>query len=232
MAVGALLAMRPVSARIAAAALLLALAACGNTPTGTDPQQLLGRLIERTADDDGAAQVRTAADLTRADIAAITLPLMRVAIPEIGGVATASLAAVNQGVETWQSPDGSAVLLDGPVLFGTRGIGWDLMTAETAQPRRLLQTGAGGSYTRVLRHYDGENQLIPVAYACVLQQQGAETITVLERRHATRRAVERCTAPDGTGFENVYWVGGGVLWKSRQWISPRLGMLVTERLVP
>lgn len=214
-------------------ATLLLAAACGSNPTGTDPQQVLGQLVEAAT---GRGQVpedqlQQAATLTRADIAGVTLPLMRATIPAVGGAATASLAAINGPTETWAAPGGTDFTLDGPVLFATRGIGWDLLTAETAAPKRLLLSGGSGSYQRTLRHLSGDEAIDLVRYDCALRQQGTETIVILERSHRVRRATEDCRAEDGRAFQNIYWVGDGVLWQSRQYISERLGYLVTERLV-
>lgn len=206
---------------------------CGSNPTGTDPQQVLGQLVEAAAGRSSVppGAVQDAANLTRADLAGVTLPLMRATIPEIGGAATASLAAVNGSAETWQAAGGTDFTLDGPVLFATRGVGWDLLTAETAAPKSLLLSGGSGSYQRTLRHLAGDEAIDLVRYDCTLRQQGTETIVILERSHRVRRATEQCAADGGRSFQNIYWVGDGVLWQSRQWVSDRLGYLVTERLV-
>jgi hypothetical protein len=218
---------------LAPLAAILLVVSCGSDPTNTAPQQVLGQLVGLAA---GRAtvpkdQLQDVETLTRADIAGVTLPLMRSRLPEIGGAATASLAVVNGGVETWQASGRTDFMLDGPVLFATRGIGWDLLTAETAAPRQLLLAGKSGNYQRTLRHLAGDDAIDLVRYDCTLTQKGPQTIVVLERRHATRYATERCVTPQGAAFENAYWVGDGILWKSRQWVSPRLGYMETERLV-
>lgn len=218
--------------RIAALAGALLVAGCS-----TDPNSPLSQITEQAARVLPGQRQATAApidvrNLTRADIAGETLPLMRVTLGgEDGSAAALALAAENRGVETWVTGNQVSVLLDGPVLFGTRGLGPDLITAETAPTRALLAAGRSGEVTRALRRLDGNDDLVPVTFRCTLRQQGSQTIEILQRRHVTRRAVETCIAPDGTRFENVYWIGDGVLWQSRQWVGDRIGYMTTERLI-
>ncbi|MFV0245550.1 MAG: YjbF family lipoprotein [Qingshengfaniella sp.] len=206
------------------------LAGCGSDRIGSSNMALLREVMHEefgTPPTPGPAAI-----LTRADIADVTLPLSRGTMVDTGTVATLALVAVNDGKETWEAPNQVSVILDGPVLFGTRGLGPDLMTAETAVPKDMLLVGEAGGYSRSFRHFDGKSQLVPVRYDCVLVQDGPETIEVLERPHHTRRATETCRGPDGFGIENRFWIGrDGILWQSRQWIGPAAGYVTTERLV-
>lgn len=228
---GAVLEMISLLRSAVALSLAVLVAGCASDPSGNSSLQL-GRQLGASLFDRGQQGENPAATLTRAQIANQTLPLLRVRLPETDTVAVLALAAVNDGKETWVASNPVSVILDGPVLFGTRGLGPDLMTAETRSLRGMLAAGRSGTYSRTLRRYDGSGALVAYPYNCSLSQDGGQTVIVLERSHTTRRATERCSGSDGESFQNVYWTGSdGFLWKSVQWISPQMGYMETERLV-
>ena len=138
----------------------------------------------------------------------------------------------NGDVITWEAPDEVSISLAGGVLVATRGLGPDLMSAEVAQTRRML-AGApmpARGYPRLHSYLDGENRPQFDSYLCREAGRRPETITLRGMTRQTVRVTERCTAPD-IGFVNEYWIGAdGLLWRSRQWIGPRLGYLETSRL--
>lgn len=233
---GAVLAMRRrrlslISALVAAAAL----AGCTNDPSGIGPQrelrEVVGRFVaERTGQP--APGNRSIDELTRAAIAGRTRPLILARVPSTDSAATMGLTAVNNGVQSWQSGTEATVMLDGPVLFATRGLGLDLLSAETAGLAAALASGRPGERSRTYRYLDELSEIVAVRYQCRLSVAGPETITVLERRHATTRYAETCRGPGGTTIRNEFWLGAdGTPWRTRQWIGPGLGYLGTERLI-
>lgn len=227
--------MGPVLAmRRAACIIALLVAGCSSDPTGNSPADVIGDILE---DRNSRAQIEAAppvtAGLTRSDLAGITTPTMRATIPDIGADAIVFEAASNRGVGTWRAPDETTVMMDGPVLFATRGIGPDLLGAETDRLRALLEGGRSGTLTRSLRYLDGLQQISVVPMTCTLSPAGRERLVIVGRAHDTRRMNEQCTGPGGTQIANSYWLGGdGTLWQSRQFVSPDLGHLETQRLTP
>lgn len=234
---GAVLAMSkqspiPVAARWAAVVLTI-LAGCSSEPTGTTPDQLLGDIARdigpRSAGE--AGNVRDISELNRAAIAGVSQPLALLTIPDVEVATTVTVGARKGNVVTWRSADGGAVLLDGPVLFATRGVGFDLLSAETQELRVLLNAGRGGTVTRRYRHLDGLDQIQITDFTCQLTRRGQERIVILERSHLVTRFDERCQA-ESVSIENTYWLdAGGFPWKSRQWLGPVPGYLTFERLV-
>lgn len=211
--------------------ILAALAGCSSEPTGTAPDQLIAQVVSGFSPGSGESQVRDISELNRAAISGLTAPLLLVEMPQVE-VATTVLQASVQGKHvTWGSADGGAVVLNSGVLFATRGVGWDLLSAETRPVEQHLAARRSGSYSRAYRHLDGLDRIVVTDVTCSLQNRGPVTIEVLERRHSTTRFDESCSG-GGEQFVNSYWIGGdGTLWKSTQWVSPRVGQAVLQRLI-
>ena len=181
--------------------------------------------------------------VTRAQIAAagITQPFL-IARREDGSAAGLLPATGNRGRIVWATEDGITLTGRGGVLVATRGLGGDLLSAETEPVVQALAAGRSASYRRVLRRLDGEGLVLRQPYDCTLALGPAETVAVLGRRHATRRSTETCRPaipPDPTTpaayaaapFVNTYNVGDGTIWLSRQWVGPAVGHLRLERVI-
>jgi hypothetical protein len=172
------------------------------------------------------------AGLDRAAVEREGGPLLFAQLPELGSAALLRPAGRNGDVVTWIAPDKVSVALDGGVLTGTRGLGHDLMSAETRETRRML-AGAdmpARGYPLLHGHLDGEHRLRVTSYLCRETARRPETVTILGVAQQTTRVTESCTAPD-IAFRNDYWLGpDGLMWKARQWAGPALGHLLTERL--
>lgn len=235
---GSVLAMRCVRRhnRLAAFALGmgLILSACTNDPSGTAPYQIIGANARDILGlDPPTAEDPAMAGLSREALAGVETPLILALIPEINAAAVVYVAARNRGVWTYESADGNTVLMDGPVLFRTAGIGPDLLSADTRQLRAMLEAGETGSLTRTLRHLDGLDQAVPTVFACDLRNLGRDDVVVLERQYTTRHMQEVCTSELGFVVENDYWIGAnGTPWQTKQWVSQRVGYVVTQQLVP
>lgn len=181
--------------------------------------------------------------VTREQLAAagVTQPFL-VARLESGLTAGLFPAASNRGYITWETQDGIALIGRGDVLAGTRGLGGDLLSAETEDVVQALAAGRSDRYRRVLRRLDGEGLILVQDYACDLVLGPSETVVVLGRAHGTRRSTETCrpvAEPDpetpaayrAEPFVNTYNVGDGTIWRSRQWVGPAVGHLVLERVI-
>ena len=143
----------------------------------------------------------------------------------------------NDGAITWGGGPVSVDLREG-IVSGTRGLGFDLISAETA-PLRAAMAAGGGRYTRALRDLDGEGRLRRLVLDCTLESQGASTALVLGQPYTGRRFRESCAvgpagiflpnAPGGRIVNEYALDGKGIMRSSRQWIAPRLGYLELGR---
>jgi hypothetical protein len=231
-----------------ALALAGALAACSGGSANIEQEEAGGASALQVAGLLGQALRQRRAEpetfsLTRADLATagFTQPLLLARL-ESGVTAGLTPAASNRGYITWQTQDGIALIGRGDVLAGTRGLGADLLSAETEPVLLALAAGRGDRYRRALRRLDGEGRILVQDYRCELTLGPAETVVVLGRAHATRRSTETCrpvaesdpetpAAYRAEPFVNTYNVGDGTIWRSRQWIGPAVGYLVLERVI-
>ena len=181
--------------------------------------------------------------LTRAQLAAagITQPVLLARLPS-GEAAGLVPAASNRGRIVWATEDGITLTGRGGVLAATRGLGGDLLSAETEPVVLALAAGREARYRRVLRRLDGEGLILRQPYDCALRLGPREVVSVLGRRHDTRLSTETCrpvvpTDPEtpaayaAVPFTNTYNVGDGTIWVSRQWVGPSVGSLRLERVI-
>ncbi|OSP56812.1 YjbF family lipoprotein [Pseudoruegeria sp. SK021] len=234
---GEFLAMMSMFGQLRAVSLLLAvgvgLSGCSSENVPGSMAEYLGKQVGGGGAEPAAAgQPKGLSQLSRAAIANVNAPFALVLLPEIETASTVAVAAVKGDAVTWVGVDGSTLTFIGPVLFSTRGIGPDLLTAEAAPLAAMLRANRSGQITRNLRHLDTLGQIVILPLDCTVDALGPATIEILERQHQTRQFRETCAGPDGLSVENLYWLGAdGTQWQSRQWVSKAAGYLVYQRLV-
>jgi len=118
---------------------------------------------------------------------------------------------MNRDVETYFTPDNISISLKEGVLIGTRGLGFDLMSADVSEVIAGLRNG--GQAVRIHRYLDGEDQIVIKSYIC--DYSGNAQIT------------ETCYGKDHS-FKNSYQTSAGKVIASRQWIGPDLGYIRLE----
>ena len=118
---------------------------------------------------------------------------------------------MNRDVETYFTPDNISLSLKDGVLIGTRGLGFDLLSADVSEV--LVGLRREGRAVRIHRYLDGEDQIVIKSYIC--DYSGNANIT------------ETCHGKDHS-FENSYQLSAGQIVVSRQWIGPQLGYIRLE----
>ncbi|MGJ8588271.1 MAG: YjbF family lipoprotein [Yoonia sp.] len=128
----------------------------------------------------------------------------------------------NGDLITWVSDNGVSLTLRDGVVIATRGLGDDLMGTTAGQVYEGLVSG-GGHTVRIHDYLDGEDQIVRREYVCEIATLRSEAIEIYQHKHQTRLISETCTG-DAGGFRNLYWIdAAGMIWQSRQWVSPRVG---------
>lgn len=227
---------------IIGAALALAGLVAGCGPEAQNPlTRLVGSLVgqgqDTAAPGQSAATVDPSRVLTAEYIASGSGPLLLATLPSRDGYATLSPVGRNGAVETWRSADGIGLSLTPPgLLVATRGLGPDLMLAETGAVVAALRAGEG-DIRRVHRLLDGENHEDARAYDCRVVTETDEMIFLPgEQTRQTVRLREHCVPAAGQEdrkpFDNFYWTSfsGDVIWQSYQWLGPELGTIFLQRL--
>jgi len=217
---------------ILALTLLFGLAACSSEKYDADLSQiLLGGIKTLRSKPDTAVQRQAVENLSRAQLAGITTPLIRVELEKTGGLATLVLVDEKAGWRTWFTADGASLTFQRGVLVQSRGLGADLMTTDARSTIRALPRRSGTGLARIQRYLDGENHTLALQFTCSLQNIGPATVEILGQRYATQQLRESCTNTTQS-FQNDYWIapGDGVIWQSRQWVGPDLGYISVQVL--
>lgn len=205
-------------------ALLAALAACG---TDIDETQRMRTylLVAQTATGLTPRPPPGNAGLTRAVLAEVGRPADMVEI--LGAGAVLFQVGTNRGVETWASVDNRSVSFRQGMVTATRGLGGDLMAAET--PPLSQVASASGTFVRSIVYLNGEDQSVTERFLCEYATVGTEDVVIVERGYRTRRVQETCSGDSGR-FVNDHWFQGGTLRQSRQWAGPFLEYVEYYRL--
>jgi len=193
---------------------MILLAACGNMQERDAlAQQLLARLTSPQQAPTVMDVATLKASLTPEVLAQIDGPVLIAEVPDRDAVSALTRVGTNGGVETFLTPDGISVSMRNGVIVATRGLGFDLMTADVSEPLVALR-GGGQSAVRIHRYLDGENQIFMRNFVCAYTQQ------------SNRQVTENCKS-SSLSFSNTYVLGaGGRILRSSQWISPQVGSIL------
>ena len=224
--------------RIATLLALAALAGCGSG--GPNPivqeawDEAQGFCTNEPADTTGGAPPRalTRTDIETADVAAIWARLESDPRP------TLLYASAQNGAHvTYFSAFRQSIVLRGSQVTGTRGLGWDLLSAWSDPQDPLARPTPPASWPAgVERTYefpaDGPRGLIET-YQCRFERGPAREMVILQRRHVGVEFSETCVGPSGT-FENLHFADAstGFVWRTLQWTGPKMQLLDLQVLEP
>jgi len=153
--------------------------------------------------------------------------LVQVAGRNIAGLAREVNA--NGKVRTWIGETGYSVTLDDGLLAATRGLGDDLIAANTAGVRAALRAG-GGSTERQHDYLDARDQIRTETYQCVIAPGAPEEVDLGIRKVLLDQFVETC-GNDRIQFENLYFVdNSGTIIAARQFVSQTVAYLRNNAL--
>jgi group 4 capsule polysaccharide lipoprotein GfcB/YjbF len=124
---------------------------------------------------------------------------------------------------------GPTAAYDGGILVATRGFGDDLITMESAGVLQALRSG-GGTVTRRMETLDPQDQVLTDSFACTIAPAGTEAVNLGVREATLSRFNENCRSATLV-FDNIYWLdGSGDIVASRQYVSPTVAYLRSNRL--
>jgi len=175
----------------------------------------------------GCDRLSRALDLTGTVAAVPPQPIgparLRVTLPATGAQATLAPVARNGGVTVWQTLDGITLSFRSGVLVATRGLGDDLMSADPSGTLAMLRGPTGAAqYPHIRSYLDGEDRTVFRSFQCRREARSGTG--------AARQVVERCISTD-VEVTNTYWLdAAGEIVRSRQWVSPTVDYMETERL--
>ena len=167
--------------------------------------------------------------LTRSAIDASPRPVILAEVEGPGMVATLVPESVSGNVVTWRTAERQTLSFRDGILIETRGLGDDLMRAQSAEVLSALLGGVP-HYDRSLTHLDGEGRPVARSLRCTMGRAQPQTITIFDVAFPTVLRIETCDA-DGRSIENRYWRDAdGTMRRSVQWTGGQAGSVTTERL--
>ena len=154
-----------------------------------------------------------------------------VTVPALRAQGYAVPSARVGSITTWRTADNATFSFDRGVVVSTRGLGDDLMGADIDQSIAASTGGAGGWAPRINGYMNGEYQSYFMTFQCRRSGSQSDSVVLGDRSASATRFTETCVN-DEREIENTYWRNGnGVMVKSRQWVSPSVGYMETERVI-
>ncbi|MHA3979731.1 YjbF family lipoprotein [Halovulum sp. GXIMD14794] len=230
-------------------AALLALSACGSEQAESMRvlQQTLGDVWPFGKDDKvaeaTAEAARTPAELTRAQIEATGTAMIRARLATEASRSIMSAATVNGGYVSYISRFGQMVTMNGSLVTGTRGLGYDLLSVQpgAADPvsRPLPLANWPAAVTRIY-FFPGDDgpEGDPLQVNCSYVPGETRQIEIVEITYTGIQVEEQCAGVDINGqqvaFSNYHFVNprSGMIWRTLQWVGPQQGFLDVEILEP
>lgn len=196
-----------VKASLAAVLILALIAGCSSKNTAGFGGTVLGTMAKGVIEARRGAQ--PAPDLGAG-------PAIQVKIASLGWD-TRMVALDRDGdVTIWHDGQGRQIATRNGVLIWTRGLGFDLMSAKVPSPRDIRP---GNQYQRVSVYVDGADRRLERRYDCTVEIPAEPDASI-----RGQQVQEVCIGPSGR-IRNDYWLGGGRILRSKQWISAHFGHL-------
>lgn len=226
--------------RTAAAAVLgaLLLAGCGTDTGKNETLGIFGQTLQevgksaafwkekpKTAAVDPEAMARSALESNKG-------PLLLATFESTGYTNIFGMIGENGDMRTYASPARDAIILRGGMMAGTRGFGFDTMSAEVAATARLIHARQSGSARKVVRYLDGLGLERPIPLECKVQAGGTAEYTFIDKIWRGTQVLEQCEGM-GVKMTNSYVVSAqGNILASRQWVAPQIGYVVLQTVRP
>jgi hypothetical protein len=222
-------------------AVTLAVAGCGNSAGRSDGGSLAVGMVRNLVGVVAAGRTAAAAEPSEAptpdQIAAAALesfagPLMLVVLESQGQTTVMGLYGENGNMRTYALPSEQSIILRDGILAGTRGFGFDVMSADTDAVAALIRARKEGVAAKVQRYLDADNVERPLPMECAISRGDKSEFEVAGKRYRGTQMLEVCSF-QGQAVGSGYLVSdAGAVLASRQWIGPELGYITLQTLRP
>jgi hypothetical protein len=212
------------------------ISACGNDQSKTENSRLASSMFKELV----GSMKRNKTDAPKVDaealsakaLATIPGPLLLISFEKTGGAAVVGLFGENGSKRTFALANQQTLTLRNGLLEATRGLGNDLMSAETEGVGALIRSRRAGQAQRIQRYLDGEWVERPLILTCTVQPGEARSFTFAGLNYSGTQVLERCSG-GGASADNVYLVSSdGRILLSRQWIGPEIGNVNLQTIRP
>lgn len=173
----------------------------------------------------GEAMARSALKLNKG-------PLILASFENTGYTDIFGMVGENGTMRTYNSPEQRAIILRNGVIAGTRGFGFDVMSAETSDVTQLIRARQAGRAKKTVRYLDGLGFERPIPFDCEITTGPSATYPFAGQEWAGQQVVERCSG-SGVSIANSYVVSSaGQILASRQWVMPEIGYVTVQTVRP
>lgn len=145
--------------------------------------------------------------------------------------------ADNGGYLAYQDSVNRGITLHGGLITATHGFGHDLDSVAHRDDDPVFTPTPPQNWPGMLARSYGFNirgeSTFEITVQCTSRRANAEVIEIVERRFQLLRMVETCVNAKRQ-FTNTYWVDAqsGFIWKSEQWVGPRIPTMTVEIVRP
>lgn len=220
-----------------AAALALGLAGCGSdankTETGreasTEVKRIFSGLLGRKTP---AAPAPDAETLAREGLAANTGPMILAAFENTKFTSVLGQRGENGTMRTYFTPASQAIILRSGIVAGTRGFGFDILSAETEALAALVRKRSAGTAELVLRYLDGLGKERPLPLTCTVTPASATSYDFAGQSYAGTLVGAHCEGLGYSADPSFIVAASGEIVSSRQWIGPQVGYVTIQVLRP
>ncbi len=217
------------------AAICLGLAGCSNGQVNPIVSAAVSEIVPGAGPEAPARPAGpplTRASLTRADVATIRARLVKDERPTF-----LFAASDNGGHVTFASGNRQTLTLRGSSITGSRGLGWDLLSALSSRPDPLVQAISPGQWPASVQRSYEFSAFAPQGrietFDCSFAFGDVRDIVIFEKPQRGVEVTETCVGETGT-FDNLHFADTqtGFVWRSLQWLGPQQGMIDLEIIIP
>lgn len=227
---------RAVSAALAVA-VALAMAGCGSDASQTETGRQAGSEVKRMFSGlfgrkTAPAPAPDAETIAREGLAANQGPLILASFETSKYTSILGQQGENGGMRTWFTPGAQALITRNGLLAGTRGLGFDITSAETDALEALVRSRRAGEADLVLRYLDGLGKERPLPLRCTVTPGQATSYDFAGQTWSGTVVGAHCTGLGYTADESFIVAPSGMIVSSRQWVAPQVGYVTIQLLRP
>jgi hypothetical protein len=196
----------------------------------------IGSLASNSIAAPGDPAAATAPAITRDQLDQI--PYATVAFSKDGGPRVILVPVTdNGGYLNYRDPGGDAIIMFGGAISGSESLGFDLQAVQHHWLDPIAhQTPLAawpGRQNRVYQFLQRDLGRYILTLDCVYEPAVSERIEIVELTYDLMRVNEVCRNAERE-IINTYWVDAqtGFIWKSEQWLGPRIGHVTIEIIRP
>lgn len=221
--------------RLTVLAALMMTALVGCTDEGLNP--IVSKAIDEVNPFSTSTPAQPGAPVTRAQIDRADVATIRARLVSDKSPTYLVAAANNGGYITYASGLRQLIVMRNSQVTGTRGLGYDLLSAKSSSPDPLATPMPIAQWPeRVQRSYEfpaNAPRGRVETFDCRFERGAAKEMVILDQPHRGVEISEYCEGPTGS-FEQLHFADAstGFVWRSLTWTGLSQGLVDIEVVLP